>query len=233
MATLTQGRPVGNGGAVIVSTGGRMAGDASIGRPLPGRLDPIRLPSPPLSDGIIALRAWAATDVPAVVAACQDSEIPRWTLVPRPYTPEDARLWLATHAAGLRSGRRAEFAIVAAGDHADVLGSIALVRHPTIDDRAEVGYWIAAPARGRGVATRAVRLTAAWGFGGLGVRRIELLAEPGNVGSQRVAERAGFRRERMLKRHRRQKGTWRDFHLFALTAGEDPAIHSPFRPGSD
>ena len=42
----------------------------------------IPLPNPPLTDGEIRLRAWKARDAPAVTAACQDPEIPRWTVVP-------------------------------------------------------------------------------------------------------------------------------------------------------
>jgi RimJ/RimL family protein N-acetyltransferase len=98
------------------------------------------------------------------------------------------------------------------------MGSVALVRHPTADERAEVGYWVAAPCRGRGAATRAVRLVTDWGFAGLGVARVELLAEPENLASQRVAAAAGFVRERVLHRHRRQKGRWRDFVLFSRGA---------------
>jgi len=84
-------------------------------------------------------------------------------------------------------------AIVDAADTARLLGSIAL--HP-IDWRlgaADVGYWLAAPARGRGQATRAVRLVAGWAFDTLGLERLELRAQRGNHASQAVAARAGFR----------------------------------------
>ena len=50
----------------------------------------LRHPDPPLSDGVITLRAKARADIPALVAICADPEIPRWTRVPSPYTPEDA-----------------------------------------------------------------------------------------------------------------------------------------------
>src|SRR3954466_5430595 len=49
-----------------------------------------------LSDGVITLRRAAEADVPALVAACQDPEIPRWTAVPSPYTEADARAFLTT-----------------------------------------------------------------------------------------------------------------------------------------
>jgi RimJ/RimL family protein N-acetyltransferase len=167
----------------------------------------------------VLLRAWRPEDVPELVAACQDPEIPRWTLVPAPYTEDDARLWLASQSAARQGGRRIELAIAAAGN-GGLLGSVALARSPE-DDTGEVGYWVAARARGRGVATRAVGLLCEWSFGEpLRLSRVELLAEPGNRASQRVAERAGFRRERLLRAHREQKGTLRDFVLFAREPAE-------------
>jgi RimJ/RimL family protein N-acetyltransferase len=174
---------------------------------------PIPLPEPPLANGDLALRPWRPQDVPAIVAACQDPEIPKWTLVPSPYSDDDARLWLAAQSAARRGGRRVELAIVDGDDR--LLGSIAIAR--SVDGRAgEVGYWIAREARRRRVATRAVRLLSEWAFAELELERIELLAEPGNTASQRVAEAAGFTRERLLPAHRQQKGRMRDFYLYVL-----------------
>jgi RimJ/RimL family protein N-acetyltransferase len=56
----------------------------------------------------------------------------------------------------------------------------------------EIGYWVAAEARGRGVATRAVRLLADWGRAELGLTRIDVLPHRDNAASRRVAEKAGF-----------------------------------------
>ena len=54
--------------------------------------DPINPPNPPLSDGVITLRAFRAEDAPAINAACQDREIQRWIpMIPVPYTEADAR----------------------------------------------------------------------------------------------------------------------------------------------
>ena len=179
-------------------------------------MGPIPLPDPPLGNGDIALRPWRPQDVPAIVAACQDPEIPKWTLVPSPYSEDDARLWLAAQSAARRGGRRVELAIVDPEDR--LLGSIAIAR--SLDGSAgEVGYWVAREARRRGVATRAVQLLAGWAFSELGLERIELLAEPGNYASQRVAEAAGFTLDRLLPAHREQKGRMRDFYLYVLSPG--------------
>jgi RimJ/RimL family protein N-acetyltransferase len=158
----------------------------------------IVLPGEPLVDGPTALRPWRDSDVAALVATCQDPEIVRWTRVPTPYGEADARAYLLARYDATFAGLSAPFAIIA-GDSGEVTGSISLMRFAWEDRRAEVGYWLAAGARGQGHATRAVRLICDWGFARLGLERIDLLAATGNRASQRVAERAGFAREALLR----------------------------------
>ena len=57
-----------------------------------------------------------------------------------------------------------------------------------------VGYWLLPIARGRGLATSAVRLLSTWAVRELGVPNLRLTTAPDNHRSQRVAERSGFRR---------------------------------------
>ena len=82
--------------------------------------------------------------------------------------------------------------------------------------RAEVGYWLALDARGRGHATRAVNLICGWGFEILDLERIELLAATGNPASQRVADRAGFTREAVLRSYMRGRDGRQDMVAFAM-----------------
>ena len=168
-----------------------------------------------LSDGVVTLRGWTPDDVPWLVEACQDPEIPRWTVVPSPYTEADARSFVAMQADRRTTGEAAPFAIASAADDAP-FGSIEITLHDWRNGRGEVGYWIAAPARRRGIALRAVALVSRWGFETLGLARLELLAEPENTGSQRLAERAGFRREGVLRSYRVMKGRRVDFVVFSL-----------------
>jgi RimJ/RimL family protein N-acetyltransferase len=60
---------------------------------------------------------------------------------------------------------------------------------------ANLGYWVRTSETGRGIASKATRLVAQFGFAELGLQRIEILAAVGNVASQRVAEKAGAVRE--------------------------------------
>ena len=156
------------------------------------------LPADPLIDGETTLRPWRDSDLQALVAACQDPEISRWTRVPQPYGETDARAYLLQRYDLVYEGRAAPFAIVAT-DGGALAGSIALIRIEWEHRRAEVGYWLAAAARGRGHATRAVRLICEWGARALGLERMDLLAATGNRASQQVAERAGFTREAVLR----------------------------------
>jgi RimJ/RimL family protein N-acetyltransferase len=154
-----------------------------------------------------------------VVAACQDPEIPRWTTVPSPYGESDARAWMAGHEAMRREGRGACFAIADSAQDR-LIGAIDLVVTSWPHACGEIGYWLARERRGHGLAVRAVRLLSAWAFTALGLLRLEILAEPENAPSQGVAERAGFRREGVLRSYRELKGTRRDYVLFSLLAGE-------------
>lgn len=152
----------------------------------------VALPDPPLSDGVVALRGFEPGDIDSLVAALQDPEIPRWTLVPSPYTHDDARTYMRHMNRGRASGSRLARAIADAQRGGALLGSVALNPISCEHCAADVGYWVAAPSRGRGVATRAVELVAAHAFDALGLERLELRAQRANAASQAVARRAGF-----------------------------------------
>lgn len=156
------------------------------------------MPARPLGDGTVALRAWLPGDAEAVAVACRDPLIARFTSVASSYSADDARLWLAAQTARISSGELAPFAITVPPEESAV-GSVSLQRFAWAHRRGEVGYWLGAPARGRGLATRAVNAVAAWGFAALELERLDLLADVANRPSQRVAELAGFTREGILR----------------------------------
>jgi RimJ/RimL family protein N-acetyltransferase len=146
---------------------------------------------PTLSDGEISVRPARPADIPAIVAACQDPEIPRWTRVPVPYTREDAERFLAIATIEAAAGDGVALA-VADADGDRLIGTIGLMEVDADRGYGEIGYWIAAAARGRGAATRAVVLVRDWARATLGLTELELLPHRDNLASQRVAERAGF-----------------------------------------
>jgi RimJ/RimL family protein N-acetyltransferase len=178
-------------------------------------------PPVPFSDGVVALRRWEHADAPAIARICSDEELVRWLDgLPSPYTEDDARAWIAHGDAGWRGEEdHTPLAIVRAAT-GELLGSIAVTWKP--HDSAEVGYWVAAEARGRGVATRATRLVARGVLGDVGFERLQLQADPRNAASCRVAERAGFTLEgtkRSARWNRRQKRRI-DLNQYALLRSE-------------
>ena len=167
-----------------------------------------------LHDEGITLRPWAEDDVPALAAACNDLEIPRWIpVIPSPYTEQDA---LAFIRGEVRPDLDHSFAITFGGA---VVGSIGM--SVNLNRTGHVGYWCAREARGRGVTPRALRLVCRFGFDKLGLGRLELITDPDNVASQRVAEKVGFRREGILRSHLLHRdGRRRDSVMYSLLPGE-------------
>jgi RimJ/RimL family protein N-acetyltransferase len=88
------------------------------------------------------------------------------------------------------------------------------------DLRGQLGYLVAANARGRGVMPRAIRLASRWGFTKLGLERVEILVHPENEASQRAAEKAGFKREGVLRSYTRVKAERFDMWSFSALPGE-------------
>jgi ribosomal-protein-alanine N-acetyltransferase len=178
---------------------------------------PLRYPDPPLAEGEIGLRPWREEDLGVIAALCRDPDVARFTRVPDPYTDADARAWIDGLPGRLADGEAVRLAIVAGGEP---VGSIGL-RIDTFDrDIAEAGYMVAPAARGRGVATAALRLASRWGLRDLGVARVQLSTHVDNPASQRVAERAGFRREGVLRSWEELRGERVDLVMFSLVAAD-------------
>ena len=146
---------------------------------------------PTLRDGDLVLRPKRPDDVDAVTAACQDPEIPRWTFVPSPYSRADAEAYFARSAEEATAWTAFNLLAVDAQDR--LLGSFGLMELDLEPGYGEIGYWVVAEARGRGVATRGVRMLADWAREELGLTRIDVLPHKDNAPSRRVAEKAGFR----------------------------------------
>lgn len=178
----------------------------------------LEVPDPPLADESVALRPFTLDDVEWIVRACRDPEIPRYTLVPDPYEPEDARGWIGLHEGERERGEALALAVVDAED-GEPLGSAGLQRIDWDQGRGEVGYWVAPWARGRGAATSATRLLAAHAFA-LGLARVEIPVYVDNPASQRVAEKAGAQREGVLRSYFLARGVRHDCVSYSLLPGD-------------
>jgi len=162
-----------------------------------------------LRDESLVLRPPTRDDVPAIVEACQDPELARFIPgFPSPYTERDARGWIASRAKDRGS---LTFLIVDA-DNGALCGAIEV----RLGDVGSIGYWVARTARGHGVATRATKILSHWAVTNGGVQRLELTTDPENIPSQRVAEKAGFTREGLLRAHMKFPEGRRDSVMFSL-----------------
>jgi RimJ/RimL family protein N-acetyltransferase len=142
-----------------------------------------------------------------------DPDLLRFTRVPEPVPPGFARAWLERYEQGRSEGSREAFAVV--GDADEFLG---IVMAPRIDrdaDTAELGYLVAPEARGRGVATEALRQLTAWAFEELGMLRLELMISVDNGASKKVAERCGYRREGVLRSAYVKQGRREDTEIWS------------------
>jgi RimJ/RimL family protein N-acetyltransferase len=169
-----------------------------------------------LSDDVVTLRPWSTDDAGFIADASADPAIQRYS-VPHdrhghptpPLSIGDAETAIDGFAADWRTfvttGRPSgvTFAITdaASGEVAGMCG----VDQWSTEDVAQVGYWLAPSARGRGHATRALILMTRWLFE-LGAARVFLTIEEGNTASVEVAHRAGFVHEGTM----REQGVWRD-----------------------
>ena len=178
---------------------------------------PLAPPDPPLTDGVVTLRGWRDSDAGALTAMMDEPEIARWTRAPSPYLERHAIEWLATHSTLMRRRTELPLAIEDAAS-GELIGSMAL-RFPE-DGRGEFGYLVAAGARRRGVASRALRLYAKWAFDELGVERLEVLAQPDNAASVALAESVGFRREGLLRSYTSLRGQRVDMVVLGMLRGE-------------
>jgi RimJ/RimL family protein N-acetyltransferase len=154
-------------------------------------------PEPPLADDAIALVPMAPRHVPGIEAMLEDADVLRHTRVPSRPPPGFAKTWLARYEEGWQDGSRAGFAIES--HDGEFLGLGMIVEVDWDGRQAEIGYVLGPAARGRGAATRTVRLLTDWGFEQLGMERLELWIDVANHASERVAERAGYVQEGVLR----------------------------------
>jgi RimJ/RimL family protein N-acetyltransferase len=169
-------------------------------------------------DGPVVARQVEEPDIPIVAPAFQDPGIGGENGMP-PFDEDELRAVLRETMPDLRArGVLFPYVIEDTSD-GSILGGVTLRHFDPMRGTIEVGYWLFAHARGRGLATRAVRTVAREAFAS-GLWRIEANVRIGNKASERVLERAGFTREGVRRRLLRHDGERVDATAFSLLAGE-------------
>jgi RimJ/RimL family protein N-acetyltransferase len=166
--------------------------------------------------GELLLRAPAEADVDTIAPAFRDPEVGGEAGLP-PVDAAALRMMLREQLPWLRDRGMLAPYVIEDTDAGTILGGANLRLFDPMRDTVELGYWLLVEARGRGVATRAVRALVEDSHS-RGINRVEAHVRIGNVASERVLERAGFEREGVKRRLLRHGGARVDATLFANVA---------------
>ncbi|MFD2686346.1 GNAT family N-acetyltransferase [Streptomyces phyllanthi] len=166
--------------------------------------EPLHLPSPLQLQGFgLRLREWHDDDVTALVSVYDNPEVARWTPVPSPFDTDTALAYLAAAQVKRADGRGVQLAITTDGRWP--LGEVLLFRSLNDPRDVELAYGVGPAHRGRGLASKAVRLVTEYATLHLNPRRVVLRIEAENTASEAVARSAGFELtddEPVLRRHK-------------------------------
>ena len=173
-----------------------------------------------LATSRLVLRAPSEADIEAITAACQDPEIPRWTPLPSPYSRADAAGYVRAIADAWADESQAIWCLYREGTLIGAVGLHRIQDHPS-GGEAEIGYWLAALARGNGYLVEAAQAVIDWAFENLGLARIGWRATVGNVASARTARALGFQYEGMLRQGLTGPRGRDDGWVASLLAGDD------------
>jgi RimJ/RimL family protein N-acetyltransferase len=170
-------------------------------------------------DGFV-LRPERPDDAPAMAGAFADD--PRlavdWGIEDVP-DEEVARAWTTEHAELWDEGHGRHFA-VADPAYDSLIGGVNFHRIEPMHHRAEVGFWLAPGARGRGIGSAAVAAACRWAFERWDLARIEMTTLPDNAASLALARKIGFQREGLLRSRNFERGAQVDIVMLGVLAGE-------------
>ena len=182
-------------------------------------------------------------DLNRITEICQDADIQEWTFVPRNYQRSDAQFFVEQVVAkGWSEGRELTWAIreADAGAPPDLVGMLGItLSGPENARTGEVGYWLAAAARGCGTMTRAVAALIDMAFdpkGPLGLSALRWrcdIHETGhgpvpNWASWKVAWSLGFQREGRVRRFLPNDGRLHDGWIATLLPDDPREPRAPW-----
>ena len=163
----------------------------------------------------LVLRPFTIEDVNDVLSYASDPEWSRFLPVANPYTVRDAEEFV-TRQISKNWDERPRFAIEFKGV---VVGSVKLTIEKPLSI-ASLRYSIARPCWNRGLMTEAVTAVVDWGFDEFGLRKVYSRMDVENVGSWRVMEKIGMRREGTLRSHGVNRGVRHDYHYYGILRSE-------------
>jgi len=84
----------------------------------------------------------------------------------------------------------------------------------------EIGYTLVPDERGKGYCTEAVEIMVDYLFLSKGIVRVQAQTDQRNLASQRVLEKAGFKKEGTLRRNFFVRGAWTDDYIYSILREE-------------
>ena len=175
-----------------------------------------------LTDGSILIRTYRDTDAALLYEAVRESiaEVSKWLpWCHEDYSIEESREFISARKLASQGDEWYSFAVFDKSSQ-QFLGGVGLNFINRVHQVGNLGYWVRTSATGRGFASRAARLAAQFGFEEPGLHRIEIVAAVDNVVSQRVAEKAGAKREGILRKRLLIRDTSHDAVIFSLIADD-------------
>jgi RimJ/RimL family protein N-acetyltransferase len=170
-----------------------------------------------LTDGVVLIRRLTAEDAPAFAQGFVDdptlgvmvgteTDPTAEEVVQREFTERPPHAFPALAIADAANG--------------EFLGGMGIYRLDRHHRRGEVGFWLTPQGRGRGLASRAVRLITTWAFETLGLDRMELTTTPDNAATRALAEKLGFKEEGTMRARNFERGRRVDVMMFAVLKDE-------------
>jgi ribosomal-protein-alanine N-acetyltransferase len=176
-------------------------------------------PRKPLAAASVRIRPWRSPDdLACIEGAATDPAIPAGTTVPPTYSEAAGLAFLARQQGRLTNGDGISQAVTDAAT--DQAVGLYLDRRPQ-PWIAGLGYWLVPSARGRHLATPAVRLVTDWALRELDVARVEAWVAPDNLPSQCVLQHAGFQLEGQLRNFLQLRGRTSDGLVYSRIPDPD------------
>ena len=175
----------------------------------------------------LLLRPYIAEDAAALAqlggaAAIADTMLD-W---PHPFSAANARSTIAAQAASYQSGRAVHF-VVERREQPGLIGGVELRELDDHHHRGELRLWIAESEWGQGLATEAAGAALRFGFGELGLHRVDAMHLVRCERARRVSDAIGMRHEGTLRERIHKAGRWEDVALCAVLANDSSATQKP------
>lgn len=158
-----------------------------------------RFPEVEVATPRVHVRPLVIEDAKAVTEIFADRLTQRWLPFPAEYGPAEALSWCTELAEERRCGGLGDHYAALRRDDSAMVGCLWAKRTDWAAKITEISYAVTPTARGEGYAAEAVDALAMALIRQHGLHRVELRVAPGNIASRRVAEKAGFSYEGLLR----------------------------------